>query len=99
MSSENNNKSRKENSGFFFGIIKAEENLLRIFGIHVAVFFCILQKSCQYFYYIGYLVILSSREAIIRSFDHVGARNRIYITIPSQKKNPEQKILFYHGEI
>ena len=28
----------------------------------------------------------------------VDARNRIYIAIPCQEKNPEQKILFYNGE-
>ena len=44
-------------------------------------------------------MILSYRDIIISSFDHIDIRKRIYITIACQKKNTEQKIEFYNKEM
>ena len=42
---------------------------------------------------------MAGRIFAFESIAHVDARNRIYTTIPCQEKNPDQKILIFHGEI
>ena len=44
-------------------------------------------------------IICYGYELIVSYFlERVDARNRMYITISCQEKNPEQKILFFHDE-
>ena len=59
------------------------------------MFFFSQQKVWLYFYYFTYIMILSHRESSICSVDHVDVRNQIYITIPCQGKNLEQKIYYF----
>ena len=42
---------------------------------------------------------IAGRISPFGSIARVEARNRIYTTIPCQEKNPDQKILIFHGEI